>query len=96
MARAIGRTMTVERVDTGVLCTLGDDGAFILFDNLAFAASFANAILRVCMFERPQRILIDEHGCVIALPEEGIETLAGPIAAPDFDGTEDGTGEPPC
>lgn len=96
MARSISHNMTVERVDDGVLCTLTDSGAFILFDNLPLAVSIAHSILRVCMFESPQRILVDGHGCVRALPDEGIETLAAPIPAEDFDAGENGTGEPPC
>ena len=96
MARAISDALTVERVDNAVLITLNETGAFVMFDNLPFAVSVAHSILRVSMFASPQRILVDGHGCVRALPDEGAELLTGPIAAEDFDGTEGGTGEPPC
>ena len=89
--------MTVERVDDGVLCTL-DTGGFIYFDSVTFATTIANAILRVSMFENQRRIHVDHHGRPTILPDE-YEALAqttAPAPADDFDGSPDGTGEPPC
>lgn len=85
--------MTVERVDDGVLCTL-DTGGFIFFDSITFAATIANAILRVSMFDSQQRVHVDHLCRTSLLPAEGVELLVEPAAADDFD--EGGTGEPPC
>ena len=84
--------MTVERVDDGILCTL-DTGGLIFFGNITFAATVANAILRVSLFEGTKRIHVDHNCQVRILPEETVEA---PAPAEDFDGTEGGTGEPPC
>jgi len=86
---SVGTSMTVQKVGNGIVCTL-DTGGTIYFDNLAFACSLANAILRLALFgENLERILIAPDACLVAIPQET-------ITADDFADGEAGTGEPPC